>query len=64
MINKSILLIKKVFLLMDTWIVVKDLMKHYYLIKKPFCSELYLEGITDKNYTHAQKYLKNLNLKT
>ena len=28
--------------------------------KKAFYSELYLEDITDKDYTHAQKYLKNL----
>ena len=43
-INKFILLIKKVFILMNTWTVGKDLMKHHYLIKKLF---------TD--YKHAQK---------
>ena len=31
--------------------------------KKPFSSELYLEGITDKDYTHAQKVFKELGLK-
>ena len=29
--------------------------------KKSFYSELYLEDITDKDYTHAQKVFKNLN---
>ena len=48
---------------MDTWIVVKDLMKHYYLIKKLFCSELYLEDITNKDYTHAQKIFEELKFK-
>ena len=31
--------------------------------KKGFYSELYLENITDKNYTHAQKVFEELNLK-
>ena len=31
--------------------------------KKPFDSELYLEDITDKNYTHAQKVFEELKLK-
>ena len=31
--------------------------------KKAFNSELYLEYITDKNYTHAQKLFKELKLK-
>ena len=38
-------------------------MKHHYQIKKAFYSELYLEDITDKAYTHAQKVFKELNLK-
>ena len=44
---------------MDSWIAGKDLMKHHYQIKKTFCSKLYLEDITNEDYTHAQKYLKN-----
>ena len=40
---------------MNTWIVGKDLMKHHYQIKKFFYSNFYLEDITDKDYTHAQK---------
>ena len=31
--------------------------------KKAFYSELYLENITDKDYTHAQKVFKELKLK-
>ena len=38
-------------------------MKHYYQIKKPFYSELYLENITDEDYTHAQKVFEELKLK-
>ena len=38
-------------------------MKHHYQIKKAFYSELYLEDITDKDYTHAQKVFKELKLK-
>ena len=40
---------------MNTWIAGKDLMKHHYQIKKYFYSELNLEDITDKDYSHAQK---------
>ena len=31
--------------------------------KKAFYSKLYLEGIIDEDYIHAQKVLKNLNQK-
>ena len=34
--DKLILLFKKVFILLNTWIVGKDLMKNHFLIKKPF----------------------------
>ena len=47
---------------MNTWIARKDLMKHYQ-IKKLFYSELYLESITHKDYTHAQKIFEELKLK-
>ena len=39
------------------------MMKHHYQIKKAFYSELYLEDITNKDYTHAQKVFKELKLK-
>ena len=45
---------------MNTWIAGKGLMKHHYQTKKAFYSELYLEDITDKDCTHAQKVFKNL----
>ena len=48
---------------MNTWIAGKDLMKHHYQIKKAFYSELYLEAITDEDYTHAQKVFKESKLK-
>ena len=40
---------------MNTWIAGKDLKKHHYQIKKALYSELNLEDITDKDYSHAQK---------
>ena len=47
----------------NTWKAGKDLMKHHYQIKKVFYSELYLENIADKDYTHAQKVFEELNVK-
>ena len=38
-------------------------MKHHYQIKKAFYSELYLEDITDEDYTRAQKVFEEFNLK-
>ena len=46
-----------------TWTPGKDLMKHHYQIKKAFYSKLYLEDITDKDYTHDQKVFQEFNLK-
>ena len=34
--NKFIMLLKRMFILMNMWILGKDLMKYYYLIKKIF----------------------------
>ena len=48
---------------MNTWIVGKDLIKHHHQIKIYFYSELYLEDITDKDYTNAQKEFKEFGLK-
>ena len=47
----------------NTWTLGKDLMKHHYQIKKAFYSKLYLEDITDKDYTHDQKVFQEFNLK-
>ena len=49
---------------MNTSIARKDLMKHHYQIKKAFYSELYLEDITDKDYTQSQKVFGEFNLKS
>ena len=38
-------------------------MKHHYQTEKAFYSELYLEDITDEDYTHAQKIFEKLKLK-
>ena len=54
---------EKMFIHMNTWIAVKDLMKNHYQIKKTFYSKLYLEDIVDKDYEHAQKVFKEFNLK-
>ena len=48
---------------MNTWITMKDLMKHHYQIKKAFYSELYLEEVTDKDYAHAQKVFEEFKLR-
>ena len=40
---------------MNTWIAGKKLMKLHYHVKKTFYNKLNLEGISDKDYSHAQK---------
>ena len=40
-INKFILLLRKVFILMSTWMIGKSLMKQHYLKKKPECGRYY-----------------------
>ena len=58
-VNKFVLLLRKgvyPYEYMDSW---KRFDETSLPDKKDFCSELYLEHITNKNYTHAQKYLKN-----
>ena len=58
-INKFVLLLRKgvyPYEYMDSW---KRFDETSLPDKKDFCSELYLEHITNENYTHAQKYLKN-----
>ena len=46
-----------VFLLINTWLVGKDLMKHC-VIKEVFHSSLNMEGIADVDYRYATKVLK------
>ena len=57
-----VLLHGKVFILMNTWIAAKDLMKQNYLIKK-FRSNLNKEDITKDDCKHAQKIWKTCNSK-
>ena len=45
---------------MNSW---KKFVKTLLPDKKAFYSELYLEGITDEDYTHAQKLFEEFNLK-
>ena len=40
---------------MKIWIAGKNLMRHHNQIKKDFYSNLNLEHITNKDYSHAQK---------
>ena len=60
-INKFILLLKKVFILMNTWIVGKNLIKHPG--KEAFYSELNLEDINDEDYINAQKVFEESKIK-
>ena len=47
------------FILMNTWVVGKDLMKH----KEAFYSSLNMEDITDADHRHAKRVFKKLNNK-
>ena len=62
-INKFVLLLRKgvyPYEYMDSW---ERFNETSLPDKKAFYSELYLEDITDKDYTHAQKVFKELKLK-
>ena len=62
-INEFVLLLRKSvypYEYMDSW---KRFAKTSLPDKKSFHSELYLEDITDEDYTQAQKVLKDFNLK-
>ena len=62
-INKFLLLLKKgvyPYEYMESW---ERLNETSLPDKKAFYSELYLEDITDKDYTHAQKVFEELKLK-
>ena len=55
-VNKFILLLRKGFILMNTWIAGKDLMIYHCLVKN-------LKDITDKDYSYAQKIFEEFELK-
>ena len=59
-LNKFILLLRNVFILMSTWIIGKDLMKHHYLIKS---RSLNMENIDDIDYRHGNNVFKKFKLK-
>ena len=62
-INKSILLLRKgayTYERMDSW---ERFNETIFSNKKAFCGKLYLEEITDKDYTHAQKVFEEFKLK-
>ena len=46
---------EKVFILLNIWIVGKNLIKPHYHLKKLFYGNLNLEDISDEDYVHAQK---------
>ena len=49
---------------MSIWIIGKDLMRYYYLIKKLFTvTYLNMEDITDTDYRHTNKVFKEFKLK-
>ena len=62
-INKFILLLKKVFILVNTWIVGEDLMKHHFLIKKLLMVNYILKTLLMKTIFMIKKCLNNLTLK-
>ena len=53
---------KKVFILMNIWIIGKNSVKHGYL-KKKFYSHLHMEIITDTDYVHSKRVCKNFEIK-
>ena len=55
---------EKGFILVNTWIARKDLMKNHHQIKKIFLQQIKLEDITDKDYAHPQQVFAELKLKT
>ena len=57
------LLLRKVFIPMNTWIAGKNLKKNHYLTKNLF-TVLNNEHITDEDYAHAQKVWNTFNIKT
>ena len=62
-INKFVLLLRKGFYLCEFMDSCEKFNETSLPDKKSFCSELYLEDINDKDYTHARKVFKELKLK-
>ena len=48
---------KKVFILIDIWMIGKNSMKHRYILEKEdFYSHLNMEDIIDAGYAHAKRF--------
>ena len=58
-INKIVLLLRKAFIHMNTWIAEKDLMKHHYQIKKLFTANCIYKTLPMKITLMLKIYLKN-----
>ena len=54
---------KKVFILINLWMIGKNSMKLYHLEKKIFYSHLNMEDITDNDYAHAKRVCKDFEIK-
>ena len=50
---------KKVFILMNIWMIGKRSVKHHYLKKKIFYSHLSMEDITGADYAHKKRVCKD-----
>ena len=58
-----VLLLQKGVYPYQLWMVGKNSMKHHYLKKIIFYSHLYMEDITDRNYTHPKRVCKDFERK-
>ena len=54
---------KKVFILMNIWMIRKNSVKYFCLKKKIFYSHLNIGDITDEDYAHAKRVCKDLEIK-
>ena len=48
---------------MNTWMIGKNSMIHYYMKKESFYSHLSVENITDADYTHVKRVFKDSEIK-
>ena len=48
---------------MNIWMIVKSLMKHHYLKKEEFYSNLNIEETTDSDYIHGKRVCKDFKIK-
>ena len=62
-INHFNLMLRKVFIHMNTWMIGKNSMRHHYQKEKEFYSRLNMEDITDPDYKQAKRVYKDFNIK-